>query len=137
MLCQNIRKIDRTVKIYISGWGGSPEFILNGGKSVEGVLFVQNIDYSNTHKEYIAFVEKYTQRFGFPPNHGAVFSYELSHILIDALKGGARTSGAIRRAIIMHGKYAGLQYDFSIDRFGDGDRPYFLTVVNNGKFVRL
>ncbi|HEY1406471.1 MAG TPA: ABC transporter substrate-binding protein, partial [Spirochaetota bacterium] len=137
LLCQHIRKNNRSVRMYICGWAGSPDFINNGGKAVEGVLFAQNIDYSNTRPDYMTFVKKYRNLYGMQPNHGSVFSYEMTNILLMALKDGSRTSDEIRHSILTHDIYHGLQYDFSIDKNGDGDRPYFFTVVKNGSFVRV
>jgi branched-chain amino acid transport system substrate-binding protein len=136
MICQHIRRTNSSVRIFMAGWGGAADFLSNGGKSVEGVVFAQGLDHASTRKELLDFYRRYEGEFGIKATHAAVSGYDSVAMIIFAMKKGARSADDVKRAILAQKTFSGLQGNFDIDRFGDGVRPFYLTIVKNRAFSR-
>lgn len=123
-------------KIHCSGWAKTLDFIDNGGKAVEGVIFFTAYDDTSLNKKYLTFVKKYKKMYGKLPSVFAVQGYELGQILIKQLKISADIS-KLKNSILSKKTFNGLQGDITFDKYGDISRDYFLMEVKNSKFVRL
>ena len=119
-----------------TGWAKTMDFIANGGKSVEGVLFATGYDDSLNNKNFVDFVKKYKAKYNKTPSVFAVQGYELGKILIQNLKNSSDIS-TLKNRILKTKKYEGLQGDIIFDKYGDVYREYFIMEVRNKKYIRI
>jgi len=136
MLCQQIRKLDQNLPIYVAGWAHTPEFLEHGGNAVEGARFSHIIDPTGQQPRYLKFRQDYLRQFSREPDFAATLSFEATELLLDAI---ARTAdrSALRTALLGQEAIHGLQGDFTIDRFGDVQRPRFLITVADNRYKRF
>ncbi len=105
-----------------------------GGKAVEGIEVVQNIDLFSTEEKYLRFLENYRRRFDAEPNYTSAAAYETVLVLSDAL--GKRTDGeSIKQAILANRPYQGLQETLTMDAYGDSLRKSYFVVVKDAEFA--
>lgn len=135
-LIQYLRINGIDTKVASAAWAKSPDFIENGGKSIEGVLFNTAYDDNSKNKEFLTFVARYEDLYGAKPSVFAAQAYELGKILIEELKKDINIKN-IKQRILNTKKYKGLQGDIVFDKFGDVSRDYILMEVKNGEFVKV
>lgn len=133
MICQQVRKQDRQIPILVAGWAHTPEFIQQGGRSVEGVLFSQTFDPEGRQPAYLAFHERYLERFSREPDFAALLSYEAATLIVGALRESGDPA-RLKEILLGRPRIAGLQGDFHFDRFGDVRRPRFLIRVDGNRY---
>lgn len=134
MLCQQVRKSGSQIPIVSSEWGATERLIELGGTAVEGISAAQFVDRDATEPAYVAFRSAYIKRFSMEPGFAGVATFDAMQVLLDALTSGD-VPGTLKERIIAKGRYAGLQGDVFIDRYGDGSRMTTLTTVRQGRFV--
>lgn len=66
-----------------------------------------------------------------------MFSYEAAQVLIEALKRCQGRAEGLKEAMLETRHFQGLMDPFSLDRFGDVDRPFYLSEVQGGRFIVL
>ncbi len=136
MLCQQIRKLNQNLPIYVAGWAHTPEFLEHGGRAVEGVLFSHIIDPTSQQPRYLKFRQDYLQHFSREPDFAATLSFEATELLLKTIARAADRS-SLKPALLGQGAVAGLQGDFTLDRFGDVQRPRFLITVAGNRYQRF
>jgi branched-chain amino acid transport system substrate-binding protein len=134
MLCQQLAKRRSILPIIVTEWSTTDQ-LLQGGRAVERVSFVQNFDRQLTSPAYLSFRDAYSRRFNLEPNFAALFSYESVMLLAQALA-TADTPAEIRQTILAIGSFQGLQGKITLDRFGEARRTPFVTTIRQGRFVR-
>ncbi|MDX9959120.1 MAG: ABC transporter substrate-binding protein [Spirochaetia bacterium] len=135
---QALARKGRQIPVFGSMWARTPDLMVFGGKTVEGVVLVSGTDMSSDSPALARFMETYKSRYGEEPEFGALYGYEAMHILTAALRKAGKTSGqAIKTALLSIGSYSGLYDEIMFDQYGDTGRPYYLYEVRNGSFVRL
>ncbi len=132
---QYIRLNKINTKILASGWAKTMDFIQNGGKSVEGVLFSTGYDDSSKDKAFVDFVNKFKEKYNKIPSVFAAQGYELAQILIQNLKKSSNIA-TLKDRILKVKKYDGLQGDIIFDKYGDVFREYFMMEVKNGQYSK-
>jgi branched-chain amino acid transport system substrate-binding protein len=138
MICQHLAKRHYNKSITAQGWALAEEFITNSGKSSEGVIFPVFIDLNATAKDYLAFKEKYTRFYQGERQWGEIITYETVMVLRDALmKAKSFTPDEIKQQIVEQKIFHGLQKDFSIDKYGDGQRDVFWLKVIDSQFKSI
>ena len=132
---QYIRMKNINTKVASSEWAMTNDFIINGGKSVEGVLF--NIEYDSTSnkKEFISFKEKYIKKYKTQPTIFSSQAYELTQIIIDALKNSDESK--IKEQILSKKVYQGLQDEIIFDEYGDVKRKFYSYIIKDGQYERV
>ncbi len=135
-IIQYIRLNHIDTKILASGWAKTMDFIENGGKAVEGVIFSTGYDDSSKDKAFLEFVKKYKKQYNKQPSVFAAQGYELGKILIQNLKNSTDIS-TLKNRILKIKKYDGLQGDIIFDKYGDVSREYFMMEVKNKKYVKV
>ncbi len=134
LLCQQIRKLDRSIPIITSEWAATERLIELGGKAVEGMIVAQNFDRNSTEPRYRAFYQAYRDRFHREPGFGGVLAFEAANVVLDAL--AQRQEGqTVKEAVLAARRFEGLQEPIVFDEFGDVTRSLFITVVRDGRFV--
>lgn len=135
LLCQHLRRADRSVLLLTTPWGVAPELIEHGGGAVEGLLFPQPFDLDGGQAPWRAFVARFQERYGRPPTHVAALNHEAVALLAAALAGGGDPP-AVKRRLLDPGAHTGLQEDFTLDASGDAHRRLVLHSVSGGALRR-
>jgi len=129
-----VNKIDR--KVIASGWAKTMDFIENGGKAVEGVMFTTGYDDNLKNKDFVDFVKKFKTKYNKTPSVFAAQGYELGQILIQNLRNSSDIS-TLKKRILKIKKYDGLQGDIIFDKYGDVFREYFIMEVRNKEYIKI
>lgn len=139
VITQKIKIKNQEMDIYAGMWAMTEELIANGGKAVEGVMLPGVFDMNDAAPESLSFIDAYRKANSEEPTFPAVYSYETVYMVAEALKacGNKIDTASIKNSIINIGYFKGIQDDFSIDRFGDTDRGYYLFSVKNAEFQRV
>lgn len=116
-------------------WASTERLIELGGKAVEGLAVTQYFDRNDSSPAYQQFQKGYEARFRSPPGFASVAAYDATRAVIEALSRGGKAP--LRQTLIEGGPFTGAQQPVRFDRFGDARRDAFITVVRDGRFVRL
>ncbi len=136
MICQQVRKIDRRVRLFSSDWGGTSDLIKYGGPAVEGIVFPLKINPEDESPRFLAFRKRYEERFGRSPDFAAVTTYEAVMVAAAGFRKAGDADG-IKRAIIRQKTFEGLQGQIVIDENGDAFREQHIITVSEGRFVHV
>lgn len=136
LICQQVRKINKTIPIAMSEWASTERFIELAGRASEGVYMAQFIDRTSTSQRYQQFHEAYSKRFNMEPGFAGVAGYDAAQVVIAGMRNKSPEQ-TLKRAIIGQGTFKGLQQTIAVDQFGDADRMTVLSVVRNGQYVTL
>lgn len=131
-------KIDNwNIPIFTSAWAQTETLINHGGKAVESmeveVVYPQDIP----TPKYTQFKQDFISRFGKNPSFGASFGYESVKVLEIALENSNGESDGLKQAMLEVKEFEGLIDKFSFDKFGDVERAFYFSKIENGKFVTV
>lgn len=135
LIAQRARIIGWQVPLFTSAWAQTETLISNGGQAVEGMKIEQAYNLASESKSLMDFKSRYKARFGNEPSFGAVYSYETALVLIDALKKTDGSKDGLKEALLQCDNFNGVIDKFTIDRYGDVERPWYLSTIENGKFI--
>jgi branched-chain amino acid transport system substrate-binding protein len=137
LLCQQIRKKDKTVNITIADWGSTEQLLEFGGKAVEGVTVVQTFDREHSAPAYQAFRKAYIKQLGREPGFPGVNGYDAAHVVSTALKRQQRGED-LRTTVLSIRRFEGLQGPLVFDDYGDMTRSNSsMSIIKNRKFMLL
>lgn len=122
-------------QVVVSGWAKSDDFIENGGKHVEGIIFITGYDDNSKDQAYVEFVQRYINRYGTKPSVFAAQAYETMRIIIEVLNEDSNVQN-LKRHFLTQKVFEGLQGKVVFNEFGDVDRDYFLMTVKNNQFMK-
>ncbi len=137
LIAQRAGIIDWQIPLFTSAWAQTETLINNGGKAVEGIKLEQSYALSSQAPLFVEFKTNFQSRFGNPPSFGAAFSYEAAMVLADALKKTGGSAENLKSALLETHDFQGVNDRFSINKFGDVTRPFYLSAIQNGKYVIL
>lgn len=134
LIVQRIRKLAPKQAVALSEWPSTERFIELAGRAAEGAFVSQFLDRSSSRPSYRQFLDAYHKRFGGQePGFAALAAYDAAEAAIDGLE--KRVAGeTLKQALLRIGRFSGAQQEFTIDRFGDADRPTYISVVRNGSY---
>lgn len=136
VLCQQVRKLNPTIPIATSEWGGTERLIELGGRAVEGVVVGQFLDRQSKQPSYIEFHRSYVSHYGKEPGFAALTAYDAANVVMEGLE--HRTSGqSLKQALLARKTFTGAQSPVVFDAFGDTSRDSFMTTVKDASFVVL
>lgn len=135
LIAQRIRVMDKKISMFASSWAQTETLISNGGNEVEGMEIEQVYDLNSQSPTFIDFKSSYKDRFGNEPSFGAIYSYEATLVLIDALKKTHGNKNGLKQALLETKNFNGLTDSFSFDKFGDVERPWYLSTIHNKEFI--
>ncbi|TGE38566.1 amino acid ABC transporter substrate-binding protein [Desulfosporosinus fructosivorans] len=137
-IVQQLRKTGSKVQIYAPLWSNTANLIINGGAAVEGMFVLGAIDINSKSMELLNFKEKYYERYGENVTFSAVYSYETTISLFQAMKMGPDLKpSTIKKNIISIMNFKGLDGNYQIDKFGDSIRKYMVFRVEDGQLRRI
>lgn len=137
LIAQKVRLMDWKVPMYSSAWAQTETLIKNGGQAVEGLKIEQAYAGSSRSPVFLDFQTRYQARFGQAPSFGAAFGYEAALVLAAGLEKTKGKTEGLRQALKEIRDFQGLMDTFSFDRFGDVERPFYLSAIRDGKFIIL
>ena len=71
--------------------------------------------------------------YGYDPSFASVLSYDATRLLLSALEQNP-DPGQLKRTLLGHGAFPGLQSEIKLDQYGDVSRQLFETIIVNGQF---
>lgn len=137
LIAQRLRLMNWRVPLFTSAWAQTETLISNGGRAVEGLKLEQSFDMSSQSSNFLDFRKRFENRFGRSPSFGAAFGYEATMVLAHALEKTDGKKEGLKDALLTMKNFPGLIDNFSLDRFGDVERPFYLSEIQNGKFIFL
>jgi len=135
-IIQYIRFHHISSQIFCSAWAMDDDFLQNGGKTIENVLFSASYNINSTLPSFKNFLKQYKQKYNRLPSVNAMEGYELAQIIIQNLKQSDDT-GTLKQRILSTKTYKGLQGNIVFNKYGDIQRKYFMVKVKNGKFIKI
>ncbi|RXJ69726.1 hypothetical protein CRV08_03200 [Halarcobacter ebronensis] len=123
-------------KIITSAWAQTTEFITEGGKNIEGTIFLSSYDENSKGERYLDFVNKYKKKFNTIPNIFSAQGYETGLIILEVLRKNKNIK-EFKNELLKIKKFQGLQGYILFDEFGDVNKEPYLTQVKNGNFVKI
>lgn len=137
VICQQIRKLAPRQAIALSEWPSTERFVELAGAAAEGAHVSQFFNRESAHPRYRAFRDAYRARFGGQePGFAALAGYDAAKVVLEALEKRGRGE-TVKQVLLRIGRFSGVQQEFTIDRFGDADRPTYLAVVRDGSYHTL
>lgn len=135
LIAQRTKSIDWPVELFTSAWAQTKTLIDNGGQAVEAMMLEQSYLLTSEVPSFIDFKTRYQKRFGEDPSFGAAFAYEATLVLAEALKKTGGKSDGLKEALTQTKDFKGVVEHFSIDEFGDVERPFYLSSIIKGEYV--
>lgn len=137
LIAQRARFMGWQVPLFTSSWAPTENLIVNGGQAVEEIKFEQAYALINQLPSFMDFQTRYQARFGNEPSFGSALAYDAAMVLSVALeKTGGKPEG-LKKALLETQDSQGIMGTFSFNRFGDVERPFYLSSIRNGKFINL
>jgi len=133
LLAQQIRKQESKVALFSSEWAFTTDLISFGGRPVNGMIAFLSFNANSQEARYLAFKERFTNRFGCAPSFATVLAHDATSFLFAGLKKNPPQSG-LKEALLNLGPFSGLQSKITVDRYGDVERTLFMTVIEDGQF---
>lgn len=133
--CQSLARQGVRVAVFASFWARSPDLLLYGGRTVEGVEVVGPMDFGAVSPMMQNFVEAYRRRFGKDPNHAAVFAYEAVLLIQHALAQSLASHRPLRDTLIADYNIVGPTGPLKLTDCGDRILPCVVETVSGGRFV--
>jgi branched-chain amino acid transport system substrate-binding protein len=115
-------------------WPYTREILLAGGESVEGIIFSTSYTEENDHPAFQDFRKRYEERFGWPPNFAAAYSYEAVKLIAQALRITKGERQGLEQALVSTGHIQGVIGDFALDQAGDVNRENFIVTIRDARF---
>lgn len=137
LIAQKARITGWQIPLFTSAWAQTETLINNGGKAVEGLKLEQSYALTSSTPAFLEFKTSYQSRFGKAPSFGAAFGYEAAMVLAKALEKTRGSPAKLKEALLETRDFKGLMDNFSLDQFGDVQRPFYLSAIEKGKFVIL
>jgi len=137
LIAQRVRLMEWQIPVFTSAWAQTETLVSNGGQAVEEMKLEQAYDLTSPSLSFIDFKSCYKARFGSDPSFGAAYSYEATLVLSEALKKTNGNKNGLKQALLEIHDFKGLMNTFSFDKFGDVERPWYLSTIRNGKFLMV
>jgi branched-chain amino acid transport system substrate-binding protein len=136
LVAQQLRQQGWSGALFTSGWAHTKDVLTaNGGGAVEGMQLATRSPCAKTYPAFDGFVAAYTHRFGAAPSNPAEFAYEAVQVWAQALAAENGKTEHLERALQAPTARQGLMGSFTLDAFGDPQRPLCLLEVRSGEFV--
>lgn len=137
LIAQRVRLMGWQIPLFSAAWAQTETLINNGGQAVEEMKLEEAYALTSQSSAFIDFQSRYKARFGNDPSFGAAYSYETALVLAEALKKTNGNKNGLKQALLEINDFQGLIDTFSFDKFGDVERPRYLSTIRNGKFLMV
>lgn len=129
------RKQGLAAKAIGVSWAATEQLLELGGRAVEGLILSQYFNRDDTSPRYLAFQATYRARFKEDPGFASIATYDATRATLFAI--GKRGKEPLKQTLLTAGPYEGAQDIWNFDRFGDGQRKAYVTIVRDGRFVNV
>lgn len=137
-LIQNVKQTIIDLGSFSVSWSMTKDFISNGGKNVEGTIFVGVYMPEILSEDYINFANAFEENYGYEISFIGVLAYDALNVLVEGMKKSDEIEPlAVKKSIIEIESFKGLYNDFNIDLYGDNDKEYMMYELNKGEFIPL
>lgn len=136
-IVQTIRLNDINTPIFTSAWAQTETLISHGGKAVEGVEVEIVYPQDKSDSKYVSFKQSFSDRFGKNPSFGASFGYESVYVLKSGLETTNGKKEGLKEALLEIKTYEGLIDEYSFNKYGDVERKFYFSRIENGEFVTI
>lgn len=137
LIVQQTRLQNWPVQVYTSLWAYTNDLLLNGGRSVEGILISSHFDDTCRDPDFLNFKSRYEKTYGQTPSFSAVFSYETMQVLASALEETQGKNTGLAQALTRIRDFKGLCDRISMNKNGDITRSLYIITVRGGAFEKL
>ena len=135
LIAQKIRLQNWNVPLFAAPWSQGDVLIQNGGKAVNELELILPYDLNDQSGKLTAFKKSFLSRYNESPPFSAMFGYETTQILCEALKKTGGNAGGLSEALSKIGSFEGLVGPIQLDEFGDVIRTLYIVQIQNGEFV--
>jgi branched-chain amino acid transport system substrate-binding protein len=133
LMAQQVRKLNSPVALFSAEWASTTDLLSFGGRAVNGMQTYHSFNPNNQDPRYLAFKEKFVQRFGYSPSFATVLSYDAASYLFAGLSKSTDKS-TLKKVLLDVRQFPGLQSEMTLDKYGDVERKLFLTIIEDGQF---
>jgi branched-chain amino acid transport system substrate-binding protein len=112
-----------------------PEFVKRAGVFAEGVTVAAPCDLWRDDPRLRAFRQRFSDRYGAPPDVIAAYAYDGMNLLIRAIRAGGLNRAKIRDALAEIKRFQGVTGEIRFDGSGSNVSPPVLVVVRDGRFT--
>ncbi len=123
-------------QIIASGWAKNKKFLEDGGKSVEGTIFMTSNDVDELDEKYLDFVKRFKRKYKYEPSVFAAQGYETANIIIEILKKDLNLLN-FKKNLLEQKIFQGLQGNITFNKYGDVKRDNFIVKVIDNKFEKI
>ena len=135
LVAQQARLEGVNVQLLTSNWAMTEDLIANGGHAVDGIIVVVANDENNQSEAYLAFYDRFQERFGRAPTFAAGYGYEAVLVFAHAFQMTNGELDGFADALLQTRDLPGVNGNISFDEYGDVLRTLYLMTVRDGKFV--
>lgn len=126
------KELGLNIPIYSSSGTENP-ILLESFPEIEGTLY----PYPEKGLGEDEFGERYTERFGVQPSPPAAYAYDSVYLIAEAIETGAETPEEIASYLKNMENFDGVSNTIKFDENGRvQNKPHFMKIVRNGKFVK-
>jgi len=136
MLAQLARQSHQAPALQAAEWAANEQLIMRGGRAVEGMVVTQFFDRNSRAPAYLAFLQRFEQRYRRQPGYAEVAAYDAAQVLLHALAQQA-AGEALKTTLLRLRSFPGVQDPIVFDDFGDHLRPMVMTEIRNGRFHNI
>lgn len=121
--------------LFASGWAASDDLVRGGGRAVEGIRFVHQVDLEDP--ALADFSARYAEVYGTPPGFAAVQTWDAMRFVEEGLSRAAKAGSDPYAALAELEEFRGAGGTIRLDEFGDARRSLYLKAVRDGRIVVL
>lgn len=134
MIAQRVRLMNWQVPLFASAWAQTDALIYHGGPAVEGMEIEQAYMLDSPSPDFVDFKQRYQERFDSRRPLARPLAMRARWCLPPLWKRpGERVTG-LRPALLAPPAFKGLVDSFVFDPNGDVVRPFYLSVICEGRF---
>ena len=135
-LCQQFRRLRPGLPLCAIDRAGNAALLQLGGRAVEGLVLLQAFNPDDRSAAYLAFAQRFQERFGEAPGQSAVLAHDAVAVLHQAMQRQPR-GGVLVETLGRSEPFQGLQQTIRFDARGGAQRQAFFVQVRNGRFATL
>ncbi len=134
LAAQKLRHRGYKGKLFGSLWCQTPDLIRLGGKAVEGFTIISFINPQSDDAKLKTFTEQFRHLFNRPASARSIRSYELMHVLAQALQSCQTFDAKEIKEKLINGQYKTVMGTLRFDKNGDVVRPIYEIQIKNGQY---
>ncbi len=135
-LCQQFRRLRPGLPLCTIDRAGNAALLQLGGRAVEDLVLLQAFNPDDRSAAYLAFAQRFHERFGEAPGQGAVLAHDAMAVLAQAMQRQPR-GRALADTLGRGEAFQGLQQPIRFDAQGGAQRQAFFVQVRHGRFATL